>query len=105
MSCESDKYFKPGSRFKATCTIPTVEGGLTSLDGWTITSAVKTSDGVTHPSDSVTVDGMKVTVIIDDTDAWPIGIAKQDLKFTETANPLNRIPTRTWQFMVDERIT
>ena len=104
MSCESNKYFKPGMGFVARCTIPSVPGGITSLDGYIVTSAVKTSDDVRHTADSVTVNGMVVTVRINDTRTWPIGEARQDLLCTP-ANGDPGIYTRTWVFMVEENIT
>lgn len=104
MSCESNKYFKPGMTFVAVCTVPTVTSGITSLDGYTVTSAVKTSDGVRHMADSVTVDGMVVTVRINDTRTWPLGIAQQDL-LCKPNDGSPSVYTRTWSFPVEESIT
>lgn len=68
--------FQLKCRFKASPTAPT------SLDGYTITSMVKTSDGLRHQA-VVTYDTLPSVawfVTIADTSNWPVGEGEWDCK-------------------------
>lgn len=74
-----------GDTFQLKCRIKASPTAPTSLAGYTITSAVKTSDGVRHPT-TVTLDTQPSVVWFvrtDDTANWPEGEALWDCKIVK----------------------
>ena len=82
--------FKNGATFQYTFGLRAGRGAITSLDGITVASCVKTADGAIY-SCNVVVSGDKrsfTATYIGSTKGWPIGDAVMDVKFVRQSDGL-----------------
>lgn len=105
----TENEFKRGDTFRLTGQVSERPGGVLPIDitDWTIRSQMRTADGDLLGDMVVTVTDAaagRFNLRCDDTTAWPPGLARMDIEYTDGGGVILSTDTLNFQIIPDQTL-